>query len=342
MRLSSTKSFKMAALKILREQVEQYEVDNKNSFKIVHDKLETMDTSSYVEVTNNEGTISKVDKFDFIMSSLQKIWSRLDTIDQSANTGDNKAILEKIEEKGNEVAAANKEIADSIKKDVEQIKTVVIKRLVTYNKTINTKLTANEQRIIELEKQVYKNDQHSRKVNFELDGLPQHIGVNDTKELKAAALQVFQHAGVRDLSNDSIEIIHRIKSKRTPQPVIIKARRDFIDNVFEKRKEIIDVGKNHMGYENKLYVNPNLCPAYSKLAYNCRQLKKEHYILDTWFSNYTLKIKTPNNVIKTIGHEIDLYRFAPKFDKFSFDTEVYATTNTADELEEELREFYDS
>ena len=87
-----------------------------------------------------------------------------------------------------------------------------------------------------------------------------------------------------------------------------------------------------MGYNDnhRFYINHNLSPENSKLAYNCRLLKADKFITDSWFSNFTIKVKTLQNEVKTIAHEVDLVRIVPDFERFSFDKSVYITTDEED------------
>ena len=55
------------------------------------------------------------------------------------------------------------------------------------------------------------------------------------------------------------------------------------------------------------------------LAYNCRLLKKEARIEDTWSFNGILKIKKLCGEIVIIEHEVDLYELFPDFKDFLFD-----------------------
>jgi len=320
---------------ILKEHVDKVETQIGTSLKSIQERLTVIETSGFSELesTDEDGrTItSKVDKFDLISQSLINISVRLEQIEKSScnhstDIGSEKdEILAKIEAMGNEIALANDKLTESIKNDISHIKTVVIEKLKVENTNIKSRIAVFENRMVEAERHMYKMDQHGRKVNFEINGLPDNV-VN-TKEnkniLKETVVKLFQHSGIADASTADIEVIHRLPySKSVPKPVIIKARRDFIEKVVAVKKDFINVGINHMAYTNKLYINDNLCPYYNKLAYNCRQLKKDGQISDTWFSNYTLKIKTLDEEIKTITHEYDLVKLFPDF-QFSFDTAIY-------------------
>ena len=79
------------------------------------------------------------------------------------------------------------------------------------------------------------------------------------------------------------------------------------------------------GETNKLYINDNLSPVFKSLAYNCRLLKRENLITDTWYKNGYLKVKTLNGIVKVISHEIDIFKLSRDFNGFSFNTELYET-----------------
>ena len=83
--------------------------------------------------------------------------------------------------------------------------------------------------------------------------------------------------------------------------------------------------KMGLGEDAKFYINANLCPAYKNLAYNCRLLKKQNLIADTWSRDGKVKIKlNNNNEQKLITHEIDLVKLFPDFKGFTFSPLFYS------------------
>ena len=224
-------------------------------------------------------------------------------------------ILKKIEDKGNLQT-------EKLSTAILDVKEVVCNKIIDENRRLRTRVTFLETRLYDAEKQIHKNDNHSRKVNFEIEGIPQTIKQD---KLRETAVKIFEHAGVENVSAADIEVIHRLKSKKIPQPTIVKAKQDFIDKVLDKKLVIRNVGKNFMGFgdENKLYINPNLSPEYKKLSYNCRLLSRAKLIEDTWFTNGAIKIKTLDEEVIVIGHEVDLVNIFPDFADFSFDTSMY-------------------
>ena len=101
-----------------------------------------------------------------------------------------------------------------------------------------------EERKIEKEREMNSIAQHSRKVNLEIDGIPASV---EQDQLKGFAVEMFQHAGIRPVTVDNIEVIHRLPSKQVPHTTILKAKRDLIEKVVERKKAIRDVGHNEHG-----------------------------------------------------------------------------------------------
>ena len=123
------------AMKILKEQVELQEKSITEGLQQISTRIDGIETSSLCEVTDNEtGGKKRIDKFDYIMSTLNNIQRRLTSIEQSAtniNSGISIDILSKIEEKGNEVAEANQVSTNSIAKAIKILKTLFFKNLLT-------------------------------------------------------------------------------------------------------------------------------------------------------------------------------------------------------------------
>lgn len=249
-----------------------------------------------------------------ISQSLQNIDMRFDNLNKT---------LVNLE---NQQASLSEKISvstETIKKDIEEIKSVVISKLKEDNRILRSRVTYLEKRMLLNEKNRNQQDQHSRKIYVELSGIPASVKQDN---LKPTLVTIFSNAGIDDVSTDDIEVTHRIFSRQDPKPVIIKARRDFIEKVFSMKKSILDAGKNEnlkFGVNNKLYVNDHLSPAFKSLRYNCKLLKNEGHIDEFWISNAKLKLKINGNV-KVIAHEYDLYEIAPDFE-FTFDTDLYAS-----------------
>ena len=191
----------MSTIKNLKEQMEQFEVAMKATLATLFERITAIELAG----SKTDGEIGK----------------------------DKDEILAKIEKTGNDISASNVATANAIKEDIVAIKEVVIKNLLAENQKLKKRLSSLEKRAIDTERKLNLMDQHSRKVNMEIDGIPQTI---QQTELKNFVGKMFEHAGITPISNNDIEVIHRLKSKKSPQTVILKAKRDFLDKVYEKKK----------------------------------------------------------------------------------------------------------
>ena len=196
--------------------------------------------------------------------SLSDIKNRLTALESSPETGsaDKDEILNQIAKTGNDITEANSKVAKEIKDDILQIKNVVINRLLDDNRKLRNRLRNLEKGAIEQERRLNMMDQHSRKVNLEIDGIPDAI---QQKDLKGYVVEIFRNAEVDPVSPDDIEVVHRLNSKNTPKTTIIKARRDFLEKVYQKKKKIKSVGKDKMNVASTFYINESLSPSSKSL-----------------------------------------------------------------------------
>ena len=142
-------------------------------------------------------------------------------------------ILKKIESTGTVITTANEKVANELREDILKIKDVVINDLYDDNRKLRNRVCILENQVIENEKRLNEMDLHSRKVNFEIEGIPNSI---EQQELKDYAVKIFEHAGIEPVTKNDIEVIHRLHSKKNVKTTIIKAKRDFIEKVFKKRR----------------------------------------------------------------------------------------------------------
>ena len=278
-----------------------------------------------------ENTLLKVESFEerianncslsqSILQSIKNIDTRLDGISTD--------VLQKLDDNSDSLAEKIATTTNSIKNDIAEIRSVVISKLQADNRKLRSRVAFLEDRFIMNEKNQNQHDQHGRKIYFEVSGIPETITQAD---LKPTLVSIFKGAGINDASIGDIEVTHRLKSQVIPKPIIVKAKRDFIEKVFGKKKVILQVGRNqdlNFGDNNKLYINEHLSPSFKSLRYNCKLMKNEEVIDDYWFSNSKLKVKSNGQTI-IIDHEIDLYRINPMFE-FTFDTSLYQSIDEND------------
>ena len=110
-----------------------------------------------------------------INESLSKIKERLDTLETANFASDKDVILQKITETGDNIKEANNKVAEEIKNDILQIKDIVITRLMNDNRKLRSRVSNMGMLAIETERRMNLMEQHSRKVNVEIDGIPDAI-----------------------------------------------------------------------------------------------------------------------------------------------------------------------
>ena len=128
--------------------------------------------------------------------------------------------------------------------------------------------------MILLKKSLYSSQQHSRKWNIEIDGIPASVG-DDRNKLEAAALNIFRAIDVQCMPID-IEAIHRLPSKTSSKATIIRFNnRKTVDDVFVKKKKLknltaLNLNLSGLDADSTIYIRPSLCSYYKQLQYNGR------------------------------------------------------------------------
>ena len=268
-------------------------------------------------------------KEDAMSTTLKQFQEKIDS-----NASQKNEILVKIEESSQVISTKVDKTAEDIKIDILNIREVIIKKQnveLMKQRDELSKLRANvktlQTRLLLGERSHNQSNQHSRKVNFEIAGIPETVS---NKELKSKIVEIIKKAGVTNVSASDLEVAHRLPSRKTPAPVIIKAKRDFIDTVFEQKKNFQNIVVKDLGFseESKLYLNNNLSPIFKSLRYNAFRLKDDGFLQDAWYYNGYIKVKSFDGKIRTIAHEMDLFDIASEYDNFTFNTEFYKSLIT--------------
>ena len=174
-----------------------------------------------------------------------------------------------------------------------------------------------------LEKSSFNNEQHTRKWNIEIDGIPINIG-DDQNQLELAVIEILRSINVKCIPAD-IEAVHRLPSKSPIKPTIVRFNhRKTVDEINlnkHKLKDIVSLNMNINGLneESRIYINPSLSKYFKNLQFNCRVLKRNGLIKSVKTSNDgTIKIKTLTDEFIKISHESDLIDRFEEFKNFSF------------------------
>ena len=148
-----------------------------------------------------------------------------------------------------------------------------------------------DEKIITLEDKINKLDQYIRRENIVISGIPENISHND---LENKVINLLNSIDVRVIPSD-IQACHRLAKNKydkvQPPKVIVRfhSRKAAID-CLKKRKNLLHTYRD-LGYENKLFINENLCPAYQKVFDECRYLRTNGKISSFWSYNGMVNIK---------------------------------------------------
>ena len=217
---------------------------------------------------------------------------------------------------------------DELYESIQAVREVVFENLLVSNKKLMMRINSIERRVVAIERNFLFSSVNSRKNNIEVDGIPK--SVPHTK-LEETVCKIFNAVPDLNCLPEQIEACHRINAKS--QTTILKFKnRKTRDRILKNRKEISAIDPNLLGLgSTKIYVNSNLTPMHKTLAFNCRKLKRDKYIHDTWTFDGNVKIRGEDDKIHNINHEMDLYRLFPEYNEFSFHTDFLAN---AEEFEE--------
>ena len=171
-------------------------------------------------------------------------------------------------------------------------------------KNINNLLS---QRVVDLERQCWANVKYSRRECLEIVGTPCSV---DDNSLEEKVIQVFEIVGC------NIEACHRI-TKRNDRVIVKVSRRNDCQQVLSVKKNLQKLKMEDIGLtgDNKVFINPSLCPYYRALWSKSKVLLNMGKINRLMVSNGTVrvnisKIRTPIS----ITHADDFTKYFPDID----------------------------
>lgn len=165
------------------------------------------------------------------------------------------------------------------------------------------------QRIDNVERSCFKQEQYSRRECVEFVGLPANIAGQD---LENKVIEAFGVAGVKVTSRD-FHAIHRLKNEAV---VIAKCvnRRDATAILRAKKqlREADEPTKKKLGATGKVYVNESLCPAYRRIFGVCNALFRKKKLSSSYTMNGSIYVsKQEGSEKQVIGHLNDLKKLFP-------------------------------
>ena len=150
-----------------------------------------------------------------------------------------------------------------------------------------------------------------------MTGIPDDV---EDEDLEEKVIKILDMIEVNVTSRD-IEACHRVgKSRNNSKKTIIRfVNRKFAKKALVNRKILKNIDKSSIGLSNPsdIFINENLTPSNSKLAFHCRKLKSEGFV-DRHFSRDGVVCITSKNVqngkIVKVLHFDTLVDLFPNFD----------------------------
>ena len=171
---------------------------------------------------------------------------------------------------------------DSLKKENTGLKKI--------QKHLNEEFFDIWDRLYKNEVDLYDLNQYNRRENIVVSGIPADVPDNDVEKY---TVEMLRHFGVHGLSSYEIAACHRLNSPRNnlyPKNVIIR----FINRkrAYEALDKFFIYKKNNP--RCRINIFENLCPQYAKIFNQCRKLKVEKKIIDTYTYEGKIYITTKN------------------------------------------------
>ena len=165
-----------------------------------------------------------------------------------------------------------------------------------------------ENKIIDLEIQNNNVDQYSRRNNVEISGIPQSVSDN---QLEEKVVDILKAIDVNNTTNE-IEACHRL-GKKNKNVIVRVINRKHCLKALRKKKNLKAIDKNAIGISNaNLFISENLTPTNSKLAFNCRNLKRDIEIEKCYTINEIVHI-VKNNKLMKLYHLKDHQELFPEY-----------------------------
>ena len=189
----------------------------------------------------------------------------------------------------------------------------------------NSIIKSQTAQIVRLEEECHRGLQHGRGWNIEIDGVPTEVG-DDPEDLRCAFLSICETFNISVFDID-IETIHRLPSRQSPKPVIVRfISRETAREIHNKKLRLKDLcdrvdGMDIAGLtaDSKIYIRPSLCSYYRCLAFNCRALKRNKLLTRVYVSDDgKISIRLLDGSIVKVSHESTLLKYFPNFQNFNF------------------------
>ena len=182
-----------------------------------------------------------------------------------------------------------------------------VKNLVSTNERLTSELSVVknvnnilENRIVNLKKQLSKNEQYGRRNNVEVSGISNDISDQD---LEDNIVKICKDSDINISSKDT-KGCHRLPLGRNSTN---STKRVIVKFVNRKHSEAMLQRKKDINSKNKVFVTHSLCPYYRFLWGKCKDLQRKGRISQVFCLGAVVTVRvTENSPAIKILHESDL------------------------------------
>ena len=213
---------------------------------------------------------------------------------------------------------------EMLTKSINELKNTIIDNLKQSNELLQLKVRSLENEVnvlkqdhIEYMKHVEASFQHGRCEQIIVSGIPESVS---HEELEEKCRDLLNQIKKYPVNTRDIAACHRVGKKG--DTILRFINRKDADDCLENRRKLKNIDRGAVGLEEdvKIFVNENLSPYMSKLAFHCRTLKRANMIEKVTTFKGVVKItrtvgaenRTMTNIIK---HKVDLVKIFPNLDE---------------------------
>ena len=211
-----------------------------------------------------------------------------------------------------ELITSNEDFERKFQSTVEKMQELIEAKIESHLSVLEKRLDFR-QRVVEVERQMFLQQQYGRRECVEIVGIPDDV---PQKELENKIIDVFSVAGVKVYSRD-FHAVHRLGNGKTVIAKLIN-RKDAQSILRNKRKlRLLDAeGRKKLIIPEgvKVYINESLCGPFRFLMGKCNALFKNKHIAGFYTNNGCIKINLlasndgTDGATVPISHIEDLYK----------------------------------
>ena len=216
-----------------------------------------------------------------------------------------------------------------LEESIQVLKSTIIENLSKSNLDLQARVSSLENEIIllkqaniDMTKHVEASFQHGRQNQIIVSGIPSSVEHDD---LEMTTIGILNKIKSVEVNERDIEACHRVG--KNDNTIIRFVNRKDAEDCLTNSKKLKDVNLEDVGLHknSKIYVNQNLSPFMSTLAYYCRILKRKDLVVKLTTFKGVLKItrKVDNRFVTTkIGHKCDIEKLFPNLEEIISEARV--------------------